>query len=88
MASLTSEFVRQATGAALGGPCPDEPLAGVSTDSRAIAPGQLFVALAGPNFDGHDFVPQALAAGAAAALVRADYAAPAELAGACLLRVA
>lgn len=85
MASLTIEFVRLATGAALTGPCPDEPLAGISTDSRAIAPGQLFVALAGPNFDGHDFVPKALAQGAAAALVRADYAPP-ELAGACLLR--
>ena len=85
MASLTIEFVRLATGADLGGPCQDEPLAGVSTDSRAIAPGQLFVALAGPNFDGHDFVPKALAQGAAAALVRADYAPP-ELAGACLLR--
>ena len=35
------------------------------------APGQLFLALKGENFDGHDFVGQALAAGAqAAALVR------------------
>lgn len=85
MASLTIEFVRLATGAALSGPSPAEPLAGVSTDSRAIAPGQLFVALAGPNFDGHDYVQKALADGAAAALVRADFAAP-ELNGACLLR--
>ncbi|MCA1905505.1 MAG: UDP-N-acetylmuramoyl-tripeptide--D-alanyl-D-alanine ligase [Desulfarculus sp.] len=87
MASLTIEFVCQATGAALSGPPPAEPLAGVSTDSRTIAPGQLFVALAGPNFDGHAFVPQALAEGAAAALVRAGYAAPPEMTGACLLRV-
>ena len=42
---------------------------GVSIDSRTIAPGDLFVALAGPNFDGHDFVAGALAAGAAAAMV-------------------
>jgi UDP-N-acetylmuramoyl-tripeptide--D-alanyl-D-alanine ligase len=87
VASLTIEFVRQATGAALSGPPPADPLTGVGTDSRTIAPGQLFVALAGPNFDGHDFVPQALADGAAAALVRTGYAAPPEMTGVCLLRV-
>ena len=42
---------------------------GVSIDSRSVGPGDLFVALAGPNFDGHDFVADALAKGAAAALV-------------------
>ncbi len=42
---------------------------GVSTDSRRIAPGDLFVAVRGPRFDGHDFVGVALSAGASAALV-------------------
>jgi UDP-N-acetylmuramoyl-tripeptide--D-alanyl-D-alanine ligase len=42
---------------------------GVSIDSRNIAKGDLFVALAGPSFDGHDFIATALAAGAAGALV-------------------
>ena len=42
---------------------------GVSIDSRKIAPGDLFVAIQGPSFDGHDFVAQALANGAAAAMV-------------------
>jgi len=42
---------------------------GVSTDSRTIEPGMLFVALKGPNHDGHDHVAAALAAGAVAALV-------------------
>lgn len=42
---------------------------GVSTDSRAIEPGMLFVALKGPNHDGHDHVAAARAAGAVAALV-------------------
>jgi len=42
---------------------------GVSIDSRTIERGDLFVALEGPNFDGHQFVAAALKAGAAAALV-------------------
>jgi MurE/MurF fusion protein len=42
---------------------------GVSTDSRAIEPGCLFVPLVGDRFDGHAFVEGALQAGAAAALV-------------------
>jgi len=42
---------------------------GVSIDSRTLTPGDLFVALSGPNFDGHDFVPAAFEKGAAAALV-------------------
>ncbi|MGH6932474.1 MAG: UDP-N-acetylmuramoylalanyl-D-glutamyl-2,6-diaminopimelate--D-alanyl-D-alanine ligase [Dongiaceae bacterium] len=42
---------------------------GVSIDSRTVKPGDLFIALRGPNFDGHDFVAAALAAGAAGAIV-------------------
>ncbi|MBV8816262.1 MAG: UDP-N-acetylmuramoyl-tripeptide--D-alanyl-D-alanine ligase [Verrucomicrobia bacterium] len=41
----------------------------VSTDTRSIQPGQLFVALRGERFDGHDFLATALEQGAAAALV-------------------
>jgi UDP-N-acetylmuramoyl-tripeptide--D-alanyl-D-alanine ligase len=52
---------------------------GVSIDSRTIKPGDLFVALAGPSFDGHDFVAEALTKGAAAAIVsRSPYGVPAE----------
>lgn len=47
----------------------DGPFAGVSTDSRSIRNGELFIALSGPNFDGGDFVGQALRKGAAAAVV-------------------
>ena len=47
----------------------------VGTDSRALAPGQLFVALRGERFDGHDFVAAAGHAGAAAAMVDAAWAA-------------
>ena len=46
----------------------------VTTDSRSIERGDLFVALAGERFDGHDFVPQALAGGAVAAMVADDRA--------------
>ena len=47
----------------------------VGTDSRALAPGQLFVALRGERFDGHDFVDTAAEAGAAAAMVDSVWAA-------------
>jgi len=41
---------------------------GVSIDSRSVKPGDLFIALAGPNFDGHEFIAAAFNAGAAAAV--------------------
>lgn len=54
----------------------------VSTDSRTLRPGDLFVALTGENFDGHAFIELAVAAGAAGAVVldRFDGPAPAEFA--------
>ena len=42
---------------------------GVSIDSRAVEKDDLFVAVSGPNFDGHDFVSGAMEAGAAAAII-------------------
>ena len=44
---------------------------GVSIDSRSLVPGDLFVALKGPHFDGHRFIPDALAKGAAAVVAEA-----------------
>jgi len=46
---------------------------GVSTDSRSVGRGQLFVALRGERFDGHDFLDAAAARGAAAAMVDVRY---------------
>lgn len=44
-------------------------LVGVSTDTRSIQPGQLFIALRGERYNGHDFLEEAVARGAAAALI-------------------
>ena len=49
----------------------DRAFAGVSSDSRTLAAGDLFVALRGPRFNGNEFLAAALAAGAAGALVDA-----------------
>ncbi|VVM95085.1 UDP-N-acetylmuramoyl-tripeptide--D-alanyl-D-alanine ligase [Pseudomonas fluorescens] len=45
---------------------------GVSIDSRSVGAGQLFVALTGPRFDGHDYLADVQAKGAVAALVERE----------------
>jgi UDP-N-acetylmuramoyl-tripeptide--D-alanyl-D-alanine ligase len=50
---------------------------GYSVDSRTIQPGELFIALRGPNHDGHDHVAEALEKGAPAALAERDSSAAA-----------
>lgn len=50
----------------------DVAFAAVSTDSRKIEAGQLFVALVGPNFDGHNYLADVAAKGAVAALVQRE----------------
>ena len=51
----------------------------ISTDSRSIRRGDLFVALRGDRFDGHEFVPAVLAQGAAGAIVHDGYHLPSSL---------
>lgn len=46
---------------------------GITTDSRAVVPGQLFVALRGETFDGHNYVAAAISAGAVAAVVEGEF---------------
>ncbi len=42
---------------------------GVSIDTRTLQPGELFIAIKGRQMDGHDYVPQAVATGAAAVII-------------------
>ncbi|RLB64982.1 MAG: UDP-N-acetylmuramoyl-tripeptide--D-alanyl-D-alanine ligase [Deltaproteobacteria bacterium] len=56
--------------AAPGASPPGGAVASISTDSRLLQPGALFVALLGERYDGHDYVAAALARGAVAAVVQ------------------
>lgn len=68
----TVDEIVSATGGSVRGKPGD--VSGISIDSRTVAPGDLFIAIKGDQFDGHAFVDAALDAGAAAALVSADQA--------------
>jgi len=69
-ATFSLSEVVQATGGVLHGePCE---VRGVVTDSRAVEPGSLFVALRGERFDGHRFVGQAVSSGAGALVIASD----------------
>ncbi|MFN7386987.1 MAG: Mur ligase domain-containing protein, partial [Lysobacteraceae bacterium] len=61
-----SDVARWTEGRLIGA---DTTVAAISTDTRAIAPGALFVALRGERFDANDIVAQAEAAGDAAVMV-------------------
>jgi UDP-N-acetylmuramoyl-tripeptide--D-alanyl-D-alanine ligase len=64
----TGQQIRHITGGVLlAGP--EAVCHGVSTDTRTLEPGQLFVALAGDNFDGHAYVQDALMRGCCGCLV-------------------
>ena len=58
---------------------------GITQDTRSLKPGMLYVALEGARFNGHRFIDDAFARGAAAAMVRNTY--PEHRAGGALLRV-
>ena len=67
LSQLTTALSGQQVGA-------DATFTGVSIDSRSVSTGQLFVALAGPRFDGHDYLADVKAKGAVAALVEREVA--------------
>lgn len=70
-----------------GAVAPDIVFRGVTIDSRSTRPGDLFVAIRGETFDGHDFIAGAATRGAIGALVRRDAALPPEAYGLPLIRV-
>src|SRR3989442_4826382 len=78
--NLSLEEISQAVDGVLEGPGHVN-VRGYSIDSRTINAGELFFAIKGPRFDGHEFVAQALQKGAAAAVgqeeLRASPAPPA-----------
>jgi len=59
---------------------------GISTDSRTIRPGDCFFAISGENFDGHDFIADVFAKGAACAVVSQDIG-PDKFPGKAILKV-
>jgi UDP-N-acetylmuramoyl-tripeptide--D-alanyl-D-alanine ligase len=66
MARTLAAVAREVQGTLLGA---DRSFGAVTTDTRALGPGSLFVAIPGDRFDGNDFVDEASAKGAAGALV-------------------
>ena len=66
---LLSEIADALSGRLVGN---DVGFSSVSTDSRAIQQGQLFIALTGPRFDGHDYLGEVAGKGAVAALVERE----------------
>ena len=80
MALFTVEELREVISVKVlaGDPSPSAKrrIRSISTDSRSIRRGDLFVALKGEQFDGHEFVPSVLAKGAAGAIVHDTYRLP------------
>jgi UDP-N-acetylmuramoyl-tripeptide--D-alanyl-D-alanine ligase len=78
------EFIASACSAQLRSGSGDVRVVGISTDSRRVEPGELFVALKGERFDGHDFIHEVAAK--AAAVVAEQSRTPSSL-GKCALLV-
>ena len=73
---FSTKDILEATGGKLvnGGPAAGFPH--ISTDTRMIEKGSLFIAIKGPNFDGHDFIGEAAKKGAGGAVVSRDIPSP------------
>ena len=69
MEARSLDFVCRACGGELICGSPEAKVLRVSTDSRQVRTGDLFVAIKGDKFDGHDFVADVMAKGAGAVLV-------------------
>ena len=76
MARLAAGEIETATAGVLIRGVRDAVFTGVSIDSRTVAAGEMFFAICGPHLDGHAFIPDVWARGAAGAVVANDYIAP------------
>ncbi|MBW4698151.1 MAG: UDP-N-acetylmuramoyl-tripeptide--D-alanyl-D-alanine ligase [Aphanocapsa lilacina HA4352-LM1] len=75
MFEIDTQTLQTLLGAEVEGTLPMS-VRGVGTDTRALAPGALFVALRGERFDGHDYARQAVAGGAALVIAERPVAVP------------
>ncbi len=75
MAAFTIDEVIRACGAKLISRGTEPDMNGVSTDTRSIQSGNVFIALKGENFDGHAFVGKACEAGATGVVISDEKAA-------------
>lgn len=71
--SITLAWLADAAGGRVLSGDRDLPIGDVTTDTRALRPGEFFVALRGPRFDGNTFVGEAIEKGAAGALVDSGF---------------
>jgi UDP-N-acetylmuramoyl-tripeptide--D-alanyl-D-alanine ligase len=85
--ALTADDLARLTGGRLLARS-DRPIRGAAVDSRLVAPGELFVALPGEHTDGHAFVADAIARGAAAVIATRPVPDPAALGDVTVVRVA
>lgn len=69
---LAIDEILKATGGAITASSECAFVTNVSTDSRKVGPGELFIPLIGERFDGHDYITKAFENGAAAALTQKD----------------
>jgi UDP-N-acetylmuramoyl-tripeptide--D-alanyl-D-alanine ligase len=76
LARLSVAEAARAVGGRVTAGDPEAMIEGAAIDSRAVRGGELFFAFVGSRTDGHRFVPDALARGAAAAMVKEDLPAP------------
>ena len=70
MSGFSIQEVLDSTGAVLVRGQAQTRISGLSTDTRTLKPGELFLALEGPNFDGNDYAARACERGAGALLLR------------------
>lgn len=74
MPAFTAHEIRQACDGRLVAGSDDAEARGISTDTRTLREGEAFLALKGDNHDAHDFIPQAIRAGAGVLVVEAGRA--------------